>query len=891
MSRREVSDHKRAVLEQLAVYRKERQLRVARARQVLTSDDEDGESDTGASIAQKLYPHQIAGVKWLHGLLRVGKGGILADDMGLGKTMQCCAYLAGALASGTVSRALVVAPKTLVAHWAADGLHAVRARGGVLLTTYGVVQHNAAALAAAAGPADADEPRWDLVICDEGHKLKNPDMDLRQQFEKVPARTRIIISGTPIQNNLRELWSLFEFTTPGLLGDRGAFKDAFELDIVRGNDKHATRGMRERGVAAAEALRRKTAPFVLRREKGQVAVWTGRYVQTVLMAKQPAADSDGGAAASSNAGSQSESAGADAPKGLPRKTDLIVWLRLNSQQLQLYQAFMESPAVQGVLNRAGSALAALSVARKICVHPALLSERAQQGILGVGDRGAQSDQAGDGAGTPGRSGAASDDDDDDDALPSELWGTSVGSEDDEVRRLLAQVDHASLSSSCKMAFVVPLLEALAAGGHRTLVFSQRTRALDLLEAALRASGAVLAAPGRPRDQRGARAALVRAFQRPPPGSAPPPVFLLSSVVGGLGLTLTAADRVVVLDPAWNPTVDDQAVDRAYRLGQTRDVVVYRLITCGTVEEKMYRRQVFKRGLSRTGLEAGQQLRYFADAELGQLLSVDAAAAAHSLTRRRLLEEHGPGAVRDEALRADLARLRALPGFEGVSDHGLLYSQAERDPVAVREHRPAPPKQPRGPRWVAGGGGARVPGSPVRRAATQGAGQLSDLFARSLTLEAPQVPPQVSAAELAAARRREAEAALRKQEELLAKPWLLEKLPDKGDKVRDRVAALRRELAELDRGTCPEASERGGGARPKADSAAASPLERRPEAEARADLAVSRREYKLLKKELHKQAAALESLAADDPGVPELRARVKALRKQYRAAKAALSDEG
>ena len=212
-----------------------------------------------ASIAQKLYPHQVAGVKWLHGLLRVGKGGILADDMGLGKTMQCCAFLAGALGSGTVSRALVVAPKTLVAHWAAEcaacgvraheflaraspgGLHAVRARGGVLLTTYGVLQHNAEALAAAAGPADADEPRWDLVICDEGHKLKNPDMDLRQQFEKVPARTRVIISGTPIQNNLRELWSLFEFTTPGLLGDRGAFKDAFELDIVRGNDKHATR--------------------------------------------------------------------------------------------------------------------------------------------------------------------------------------------------------------------------------------------------------------------------------------------------------------------------------------------------------------------------------------------------------------------------------------------------------------------------------------------------------------------------------------------------------------------------------------------------------------------------------------------------------------------------
>lgn len=198
----------------------------------------------------------------------MGKGGILADDMGLGKTMQCAAFLSGALGGGLIKRAIVVAPKTLVSHWEsecracglggrthdylargkADGLQTVAKEGGVLLTTYGMVQHNAPALSdalssflSASDYDEDDRARWDIVICDEGHKLKNPNMLLRKQFDKIPSQTRIVISGTPIQNNLREFWALFDFTTPGLLGDLTVFKETYEKAIIRGNDKHAHR--------------------------------------------------------------------------------------------------------------------------------------------------------------------------------------------------------------------------------------------------------------------------------------------------------------------------------------------------------------------------------------------------------------------------------------------------------------------------------------------------------------------------------------------------------------------------------------------------------------------------------------------------------------------------
>lgn len=155
-------------------------------------------------------------------------------------------------------------------------------------------------------------------------------------------------------------------------------------------------------------------------------------------------------------------------------------------------------------------------------------------------------------------------------------------------------------------------------------------------------------------------------------------MLLTSGVGGLGLTLTAADRVVILDPSWNPSTDNQAVDRAFRIGQTRDVVVYRLITCGTVEEKIYRKQVFKHGLSRSTTGEEDVVRYFSSQDLRQLFMVSAAGLEVSETQRQLSRMHAHQRVATEEVQAHIRRLESLPSVAGISDHDLLFRNDAAD---------------------------------------------------------------------------------------------------------------------------------------------------------------------------------------------------------------------
>jgi hypothetical protein len=194
---------------------------------------DSGDFRLSSKVSSMLYDHQITGIRWLHGLWRIGTGGILADDMGLGKTMQASAFLSGLLGSGLAHRAIVVAPKTLLAHWEKElticgaGAHvrrffgtagerreALRAAmdsGGVLLTTYGMILHNGDALSCWDGHDSDDGPLWDIIFLDEGHKLKNPKMQFRAALDKVPCRSRVVVTGTPIQNNVGEMWALLDF--------------------------------------------------------------------------------------------------------------------------------------------------------------------------------------------------------------------------------------------------------------------------------------------------------------------------------------------------------------------------------------------------------------------------------------------------------------------------------------------------------------------------------------------------------------------------------------------------------------------------------------------------------------------------------------------------------
>eukprot|EP00741_Cyanophora_paradoxa_P008311 tig00001292_g8040.t1 len=688
-------------------------------------------------LYERLYAHQRAGVAWMWGLCRAGSGGCLADDMGLGKTLSSCALLAGLFEAGRqrVVRALVLAPKSLLAHWekelrawlggarvcvygggaaAREGaLEAVCLRGGVLLTSYGPhpapgpgpapprltpaagmasdssdeeapPRRRGAARKAKAAPRrrkeeDEDEEEeeeegedggaggrgkaeleaalaskadveWDLILCDEGHRLKNPSMKLCQRIRIIRARSRVLLTGTPVQNNLRELWALLDFACEGrLLGDAAAFRREFEAPIARASERDASRAEARLGRERSAALRERIRPHFLRREKATVF---GPAPPAPPAAEAPQADEG---AEASPAG-----AAAQAQPTLPTKNDLIVWTELTELQARVYRAFLETPVVREVLNKTKSPLAALTVLKKICDHPRLLARAPRSHAPREGLRAAR----------------------------------SVNAVLDALHFERACDIEAAAAQSGKLLFLERLLQELRAGRHRTLVFSQSRRALNLIDAllarkgfrALRVDGSVT--DGRERQRR------VDAFNK----CADYEVFLLTTQTGGLGFTLTGADRVVIFDPSWNPSLDNQAVDRVYRIGQRKPVVVYRLLTCGTIEEKIYRRQIYKGALMLTAMEgpragpaaAEKKKGYFTAGELRQLFAFEEGAAR---TMEQLNREHAAQRRHAPALAAHVERLRAL-GIAGITDHDLLFSKEEEAaPEAPRPARPASAPHP------------------------------------------------------------------------------------------------------------------------------------------------------------------------------------------------------
>lgn len=591
-----------------------------------------------AKVAHMLYPHQRDGLEWFWSLHTKGMGGILGDDMGLGKTMQVAAFLAGLFCTQNIKCALIVAPKTLIAHWVKElkvvGLSrktqdysgtSVKAReyalqhvlqmGGVLLTTYDMVRCNFKALRGdydgrdGYGDTSDDIVTWDYVILDEGHLVKNPNTQRAKALREIPSAHRVVISGTPIQNHLQEMWALFDFCCPNLLGDRKEFRDMYERQILAGSDKNASDRQKRIGIAVAEELRQKFAPFFLRRLKSEVFP---------------------------------ESENKEERK-LSRKNDLIVWLPLSERQERLYRAFLNSNAAVETLATGKQVLSALTVMKKICDHPLLLTKRAAieiaEGMEGYLDT--------------------------EDIQAAEAMTCSLAGmvEDDEDRS----------ARSCKIDFIMSLLGNLVVEGHRTLIFAQTRKMLNIIQDEVldrgwifrRIDGTIKAAE---REQ------CVQEFQ----SDEEIPLFLLTSQVGGLGLTLTGADRVVIVDPAWNPSTDNQSVDRAYRIGQKNDVVVYRLMTCGTIEEKIYRKQVFKGHLMKVATEKKNQMRYFSQGELGEMFKVPETGFRVSLTQQQLHKEHYSQRKIDGGLQAHLEFLEGL-GIAGVSHHDLLFTK-EAEPL-------------------------------------------------------------------------------------------------------------------------------------------------------------------------------------------------------------------
>ncbi len=447
-------------------------------------------------FAGELRPYQRAGVGWLEFLNDFRFGGCLADDMGLGKTVQFLALLQDRFRKGQIKHpSLVVVPKSLIFNWHQEctrftpdltvieytGLARARlrkkfAKAHVVLTTYGTVRRDILHL---------KETNFEYIVLDEAQAIKNPGSQVAKAARLLKANNRLALTGTPIENHLRDLWSIFEFLNPGMLGRASIFK----LHTTEGTDEESRKLL-------SHALR----PFILRRTKSEVA------------------------------------------RELPDKFEQTIVCTMGKQQEQLYAELRDHyrNSLLGMVKKQGLAkskihvLEALLRLRQAACHPALLDEK--------------------------------------------------------------HIDDPSAKLDVLGLHLSDLLEE----GHKALVFSQFTSYLAIVRRYLEQRNIpfeYLDGQTRNRKER------IEHFQNDPACG----VFLISLKAGGLGLNLTAADYVFLLDPWWNPAVEMQAIDRAHRIGQTRQVFAYRLICRNTVEEKIAELQVKKKELADAILQADNNL--------------------------------------------------------------------------------------------------------------------------------------------------------------------------------------------------------------------------------------------------------------------------------------------
>ena len=453
-----------------------------------------------AGLNANLRAYQQAGLTWLQNLMQLGMGGILADDMGLGKTLQSLAHILSEKNAQRLQHpALIIMPTSLIANWQDEAArftpqlkvlslhgqqrHALFAQitaADIVLSTYALLSRDSEQLLA---------HKWHIVILDEAQTIKNPRSKAAICASQLDAQQRLCLTGTPLENNLGELWSLFNFLMPGWLGDNKNFTRQYRTPI----EQHAD----EQRLAH---LQGRLKPFILRRSKEQVA------------------------------------------RELPAKTEITQFIELTSAQRDRYESLRLAmdQKVRGEIQRLGIGrshivvLEALLRLRQVCCDLRLLSTE--------------------------------------DAMQY------------------------SSNDSAKLQHLLGMLRSFSAAGRHILVFSQFTSMLTLIADELDAAQIpFVQLTGQTRDRR----SPVQRFQ-----AGEVPVFLISLKAGGVGLNLTAADTVIHVDPWWNPASEAQASDRAYRIGQTKPVFIYKLIARGSVEEKIQHLQQHKAELASSILDGG-----------------------------------------------------------------------------------------------------------------------------------------------------------------------------------------------------------------------------------------------------------------------------------------------
>ncbi|CAO3692442.1 unnamed protein product [Umbelopsis ramanniana] len=565
----------------------------------------DGDFRIPGELYNDLFDYQKTCVQWLWELYCQEAGGIIGDEMGLGKTIQIIAFVAGLHHSrmlGPEKPVLVVCPATVLKQWVKEfhrwwppirvailhssgsGLRSeyhsdqdideyeeemlknfhigedddddderykdrrLRAKGtkkvaksrvsimttrtgrmaaalvdryyqngGVIVTTYAGVRSYREILV---------RRKWGYVVLDEGHKIRNPDSEVTLSCKQLKTPHRMILSGTPIQNNLTELWSLFDFVFPGRLGTLPVFQTQFSVPINIGGYANATNVQVQTAYKCACVLRDLINPYLLRRMKADVAT------------------------------------------DLPKKSEQVLFCKLTVSQRRAYEEFIKSKEMDSIMAGRRQVLFGIDIVRKICNHPDILYRERANEDPNYGD--------------PEKSG--------------------------------------------KMVVVKALLSLWRKEGHRVLLFSQTRQMLDILEKMIKSLDyQYFRMDGTTAIQN--RMTMVDQYN----ANKDIFVFLLTTKVGGLGLNLTGADRVIIFDPDWNPSTDVQARERAWRLGQKKSVTVYRLMTSGTIEEKIYHRQIFKQFLTNKILKDPKQKRFFDASNLQNLftLSTDDAAGTET----------------------------------------------------------------------------------------------------------------------------------------------------------------------------------------------------------------------------------------------------------------------
>jgi len=446
-----------------------------------------------------LRDYQRRGLDFLSYLSSFRFGGILADDMGVGKTVQVIAHVLRRKETEGETPVLVIAPTSVTHTWEneikkfAPSLRTLRLQSGsdraakyetlhdydVVITSYALARLDAHQL---------ERFRFRTLVLDEAQNAKNPASQIAKVVRGLQADHRLALTGTPVENSLRDLWAIFGFVEPGLLGSETSFRRRFELPIADGDE------------GAAAALRSRLEPFLLRRTKEDVA------------------------------------------KELPERTEAVIECELTPLQRRLYRGIAEAARrdvlakydEEGAESTTVHVLAALTRLRQVCAHPGLL-------------------------------------------VPEYL--------DDP-------------DASGKFDAFIETVEEVLDGGHKVLVFSAFASMLKIMRTALDRRNIVYGyLDGSTKDRD--RQAEVERFMR----DDGPPVFLCSLKAGGVGLTLTAADYVVLYDPWWNPAVERQAIDRTHRIGQTRPVTAYRMVTAGSVEEKIRALAERKTALSKAVVKA------------------------------------------------------------------------------------------------------------------------------------------------------------------------------------------------------------------------------------------------------------------------------------------------